>query len=126
MNTLGRIRWVRVLVGGFLAEVSVFVVVIPVYLTVGQRGVSYAALAGSLVCCFLWAMWMARRVESQFILHGILVGAIATLLYVGLSLGRPEPAAYLVAHVLKIVGGAAGGFFAGRRRVVGGKALQES
>jgi hypothetical protein len=47
-------------------------------------------------------------------LHGILVGVVATLLYVGLTLGRPEPLAYLVAHVLKILGGAAGGRVASR------------
>ena len=40
----------------------------------------------------------------------------ATLLYVGLTVGRPEPLAYLVAHVLKILDGAAGGLVAGRRR----------
>jgi len=40
---------------------------------------------------------------------------VATLLYVGLTRGRPEPSVYLVAHVLKILGGA-GGFFAERRR----------
>jgi hypothetical protein len=49
-------------------------------------------------------------------LHGILVGVVATLLYVGLTLGRPEPLAYLVAHALKILGGAAGGRVAERRR----------
>jgi hypothetical protein len=35
---------------------------------------------------------------------------------VGLTLGRPEPLVYLVAHVLKILGGAAGGRVAERRR----------
>ena len=116
MNTLGRIHWARVLMGGFLAEASVFAVVIPVFLLFGQRAVSYAALSGSLVMCFLFALWVGRRVESRLVLHGILVGVVATLLYVGLTRGRPEPSAYLVAHVLKILGGAAGGFFADRRR----------
>ena len=116
MNTLGRIHWARVLIGGFLAEASVFAVVIPVFLLFGQRAVSYAALSGSLVMCFLFALWVGRQVESRLVLHGILVGVVATLLYVGLTRGRPEPSAYLVAHVLKILGGAAGGFFADRRR----------
>jgi len=116
MNDFARIHWVRILIGGFLAEASVFAVVVPVFLLFGQRAVSYAALSGSLVMCFLFALWVGRRIESRLVLHGILVGVVATLLYVGLTRGRPEPSVYLVAHALKIVGGAVGGFFAERRR----------
>jgi hypothetical protein len=50
------------------------------------------------------------------VLHGTLVGVVATLLYVGLTRGQPERPAYVVAHVLKILGAAAGGFVAERRR----------
>jgi hypothetical protein len=116
MNTTARIHWVRALIGGFLAELSVFSVVIPVALVYGQHPLLYVAPPASLVACFLFALWVGRRVDSQFVWHGILVGAVATLLYVGLTRGRPEPMAYLFAHVLKILGGATGGFVAGRRR----------
>ena len=116
MNDFARIHGVRILIGGFLAEASVFAVVVPVFLLFGQRAVPYAALSASLVTCFLFALWVGRRIDSRLVLHGTLVGVVATLLYVGLTLGRPEPPAYLVAHVLKIVGGAAGGFFTERRR----------
>ena len=116
MNNSAKIHWVRILIGGFLAEVSVIAVVIPTLLLFGQRAVTYVALSGSLVMCFLFALWVGRRVDSYLVLHGILVGVVATLLYVGLTRGRPEPTAYLVAHVLKILGGSAGGFFAERRR----------
>jgi hypothetical protein len=51
-----------------------------------------------------------------FILHGALVGVVATLLYVAPTLARPEPFAYLVAHGLKILKGAGGSFVSGRRR----------
>ncbi len=118
MNNSAKIHWVRILIGGFLAEASVIAVVIPTLLLSGQRAVAYVALSGSLVMCFLFALWVGRRVDSYLVLHGILVGVVATLLYVGLTRGRPEPTAYLVAHVLKILGGAAGGFFAERRRKV--------
>jgi len=116
MNNLARIHWLRVLIGGFLAEVSVIAVVIPVFLLFGQRAVPYAALSGSLVMCFLFALWAGRRVDSRLVLHGTLVGVVATILYVALTRGRPEPPAYFVAHVLKILGGATGGFFVERRR----------
>ncbi len=116
MNTSTRIHWMRVLIGGFLAEASVFAVVIPVFSIFGQHALLYAAPVASLVMCFLFAIWVGRRLESRFILHGMLVGVVATLLYVGLTLVRPEPLAYLVAHGLKILGGAGGGFVAGQRR----------
>jgi hypothetical protein len=109
MTNTARIHWLRILIGGFLAEASVFAVVIPVFIVSGARGVLYAALVASLVMCFILGLLVARRVGSRPVLHGVLVGVVATLLYVAVTLGRPEPLAYLVAHVLKILGGAAGG-----------------
>ena len=116
MNTSPGIHWLRTLIGGFLAEVSVIAIVIPVSLLFGKQAVPYAALLGSLLACFLFALWVGRRLDSRFVLHGILVGVVATLIYVALTRGRPEPPAYLVAHGLKIFGGAAGGFVAARRQ----------
>jgi hypothetical protein len=81
----------------------------------GGPAVGYTGIA-VLVTCFLFALWVGRRLTSRFILHGVLVGVVATLLYVALTLARPEPFAYLVAHGLKILGGVGGGFVAGRRR----------
>jgi hypothetical protein len=112
---LERIRWWRVLIGGFLAEVSVIAFVIPVALAYGQHALLYVAPPVSLVMCFLFALWVGRGVDSNFVWHGMLVGVVATLLYVGLTLARPEPIPYLVAHVLKILGGGAGGFLSSRR-----------
>jgi membrane protease YdiL (CAAX protease family) len=116
MNSSGRIHWVRVLIGGFLAELSVFAVVVPVLLLWGQHPLLYVAPPASLVACFLFALWVARKVDSRFVLHGILVGVVATLIYVGLTRGQPEPWAYILAHALKIMGGAAGGLVAARRQ----------
>jgi hypothetical protein len=111
-----KIHWVRALIGGFLAEAALFVVVLPVYKGVGQHPLLYVAPAGSLVMCFLFATWVGRRLEGRFVLHGILVGVVATLIYVALTRAQPEPTAYIVAHGLKILGGAAGGCLVARRR----------
>lgn len=116
MNTSAEFHWARVLIGGFLAEVLVIAFVIPISLLFGQHALLYAAPPASLMACFLFALWVARRIDSRFVLHGILVGVVAALLYVGLTLGRPEPLVYLLAHALKILGGAAGGLVARRRR----------
>jgi len=46
------------------------------------------------------------------VVHGALVGVTAVLIYLGVSLGQPEPMAYVIAHLLKVLGGAAGGLAA--------------
>jgi putative membrane protein (TIGR04086 family) len=115
MITLAKIHWGRILIGGFLAEATVIALVTPISLRYGQRPLLYAAPVASLVSCFLFALWVARRIEARFVLHGILIGVVATLIYVALTRGAPEPPAYLLAHGLKILGGAAGGLVAERR-----------
>jgi putative membrane protein (TIGR04086 family) len=109
------IRWGWVLLGGFLAELAIFVVVIPLSLLVGQPSLNYSAPVASFVASFLFGAWVARKAQQQLVLHGALVGIVATLLYVGISLGQPEPIAYVIAHALKVLGGVAGGFVAWKR-----------
>ena len=110
------IHWARILVGGLLAEVALILAIVPLGLRLGDNFLHYAAPPGSFIMCFLGAFWVCRRTESHFILHGILVGVVAALIYVGLTRAQPEPLAYLLAHALKLVGGACGGFVAQRRR----------
>lgn len=111
-----RIHWGRILLGGLLAEVALIIAIVPLGLRLGDTFLHYAAPPGSLITCFLAALWVGRRIESRFILHGTLVGVVAALIYVGLTGAQPEPLAYIVAHALKLVGGACGGFVAQRRR----------
>jgi len=111
-----RIQWGRILIGGVLAEGALILAIVPLGLRLGENFLHYAAPAGSFVMCFLAALWMGRRVESRFILHGTLLGVVAALIYVALTRAQPEPLAYIVAHALKLLGGACGGFVAQRRR----------
>ena len=71
------------------------------------------ALVSSFAMVFLFTLWVGKRIESGFVLHGILVGVVAMLLFVALSFGLngtlEEPPLYWVAHGLKILGGIAGG-----------------
>jgi hypothetical protein len=66
---------------------------------------------------FVFAMWVCKRVESRFVLHGALVGLVAALIYTGLAWRQPQPLLYKIAHGLKLVGGAAGGIGASRRKI---------
>ena len=104
------------MLGGLLAEVALIIAIVPLGLRLGDKFLNYTAGPGSFVMCLLAALWVCRRVESHFILHGTLVGVVAALIYVALTRAQPEPFAYIVAHALKLVGGACGGFVALRRR----------
>jgi hypothetical protein len=111
-----RIQWVRILVGGFLSEVAVFAVFIPCTVFLGQLPGMYSAVGASLVMPFLFGIWTTRKVKFYLPLHGMLVGAVGALIYVVLTGGQPEPTMYIVAHGLKLLGGAAGGYVVQRRR----------
>lgn len=99
-----------------LAEAALILAIVPLGLRLGDKFMHYAAPPGSFVTCFLAALWVCRRIESRFILHGTLVGVVAALIYIALTRGQPEPVAYIVAHALKLAGGACGGFVAQVRR----------
>jgi peptidoglycan/LPS O-acetylase OafA/YrhL len=110
------IHWGRILLGGLLAEVGLILAIVPLGLRVGGNFMNYTAPPGSFITSFLAALWVCQRIESQFILQGTLVGVIAALIYVILSRGQPEPFVYIVAHALKLLGGACGGLVAKLRR----------
>jgi putative membrane protein (TIGR04086 family) len=111
------IHWARILFGGLFAEVALILAIVPLGLRLGDNFLHYTAPPGSFIMCFLGALWVCRRIESHFILHGTLVGVVAALIYVALTRAQPEPLAYIVAHALKLVGGACGGFVSQRHRL---------
>ena len=122
MATASSLRWGRIVLGGFLAELILIVLVIPVRLAGGSdQALTTVAVAGSYVVFVPVAWWMGRSLARP-ILHGALMGATAAAIYMLLAVaGRyfqptapPMPFIYYVAHVLKIAGGATGGWLAGR------------
>ena len=106
------VYWGWILLGGFLAELLVFVIVIPLTFVAGRNSLVYSAPIASFVATFAFGFWVALKAPQRRVLHGLLVGVIAIAIYVGLTRGKPEPIAYIVAHALKGLGGAAGGFVA--------------
>jgi uncharacterized membrane protein HdeD (DUF308 family) len=113
------LHWGRVILGGVLAELGVFAIVFPVLHFFGQRAFLASILVASAVLPFILALWVVRRVESHFALHGFLVGLVAAVMYLVIAWGQPEPLLYKVAHGLKLLGGLLGGVWAGRRRNLG-------
>ena len=111
-----QLRWGRVLAGGFLAELLVFAIVFPTLYLFGQRAFLASIVIASAVMPFIFAVWVGRRIESRFVLHGGLVGLVAALIYMGLAWGQPQPLLYKIAHGLKVIGRMAGGVAASRRK----------
>ena len=103
------IRWGWVLLGGFLTELIIFLIVIPLSLLAGQKSLAYSAPPASFAAAFVFALWIGRKTPRP-VMHGALLGLAAILIYLGISFGQPEPLAYVVAHVLKVLGGCAGGY----------------
>jgi hypothetical protein len=110
------IQWGRILLAAFLMELVLFAIAIPLSLS-GERQVAlYIVPPAALAATYAITLWLGRGIASKVVLHGVLIGIAGTLMYVGLTRGRPEPWQYVVANALKVVGGAAGGLVLARRR----------
>jgi hypothetical protein len=119
-----KINWGRVLNAGLIAEIlgiGVFQIVVALYSNSNVAGLAMILL--SFLFILVGALWVGRKIESRFILHGFLVGVVAIVYYVIRTLPdvlSGEYANYWVTalwgHTPKIVGGIVGGYIAGRRK----------
>jgi hypothetical protein len=110
------IQWGRVLLAAFLMELVLFAIAAPLFLSGGGRVLVYVVPPAALIATFGITVWLGRKITSKFVVHGVLIGVAGTLMYVGLTRAEPEQWQYLVAHALKVVGGAAGGMVLARRQ----------
>ena len=120
-------KWMRAIIGGFLAEVLVLVLIAPVALMVGldQLGdpsnvpdsIGYSIVVASFIGPLVLTQWVAKKLTSRFVLHGVLVGFTAFVIYMipMILSGESQPPIYWAAHAMKVLGGLTGGFIAARR-----------
>jgi len=131
MSDIHKVHWSRVVAAGFLSEAAVmvtFFLLLVIAMLAGVPGVARPmssldyvnAMLSSFAMVFLFTLWVGKRIESRFILHGALVGVVGILLFTTMwvattgSLGQPP--LYIVAHLLKILGGLVGGLAAEKRK----------
>jgi hypothetical protein len=131
MNATQRVHWGRIVVAGFLSEVAVMAVFFLLLIAARLAGVPEIAKPGSPLdyvdalvssfgMVFLFTLWVGKRIESGFILHGALVGVVGillfTIMWVSTTRSLTQPPLYVAAHGLKVLGGIAGGLVVQRRR----------
>jgi len=126
--TTSRIRWGRIILAALMSEAGVILVLLASIAgytlftpsitdaqsaTLGEDIGYYVAPATGAVTTFLAVLWATRRLTSAVVAHGALVGLLSMLLGVGfIFTARPDHRAmYIVAFVLRILGGYAGGLF---------------
>ena len=122
MTATSSLRWGRIVLGGFLPELALIIAVIPMRMAgSSDNAVNVVAMAGSFLLFVPVAWWLGRSLRRP-ILHGLLMGVVATAIYLVLqvlaTMFAPEPPVvpwfYYVGHALKLAGGAVGGWLAGR------------
>jgi hypothetical protein len=126
-----RIHWKWIVVAGFLAEATVLAVFFLLLFAATAAGVPgiarpmgtldyIDALVSSFGMVFLFTLWVGKRLESAFVLHGVLIGVFGVLLFgimwLATTRSLAQPPLYVVAHVLKVLGGIAGGLVAEKRQ----------
>jgi hypothetical protein len=121
-----KIYWIRVVAAAFLLEVALVAVTIPLLAVVSMQ--TLVPYVGPMVAIggFPFGWWSARKSQSGFALQGMLVGIVATVIYLGLILGQAGslkpaidvygPFLFLLVNVAKIAGCIAGAFACGRRK----------
>jgi hypothetical protein len=129
-----KIHWLRVLFGGFLIEVVLAIVLVGGFAAAGvdiANGVSTTSAViigvGCFAAAFLIVLWLGRGIQSHLVLHGFLMGLVATLIYVGLVAGSGQmssalaaygPATFVIVNAARLVGAVIGGVACERRRPV--------
>jgi hypothetical protein len=131
MSAIQQVHWGRIVVAGFLSEVAVFAIFLLLLIAATLAGVPEVArpmstldyidaILSSFAMVFLFTLWLGTRIESRFMLYGALVGVVGILLFaimwVATTGSLAQPPAYVVAHLLKVLGGITGGLVAERRR----------
>jgi putative membrane protein (TIGR04086 family) len=110
------LRWRWIMLGMVVLELLLILAAIPFYLLFGEGSLLYVVPLSCLFGAIIVGYWIGRKAGRRQVLHGALMGMFAVLFLVlpNLVWGQPEPLAYDIGHVLKILGGMFGGWLSAR------------
>jgi len=128
------IRWTRTVVYGLTAEIAVIPLFGLTYWALGAKPAQYSTMPFSFLVVFVFAYMAASTWTPRPVLQGFLVGVAAFASYFAIGfigrlvmmlagvtptdavdLAEAPPYIYGIAHALKLLGGAAGGWVAAQR-----------
>ena len=120
-----KISWLRIVLGALLLEFVLFVVLLPISF-INATLFLIAVPIGVFAFGYLITRWLVKRLSTRLVLHGALIGAVATVVYLGLVLAQPGGIAAAVAvygaplfyfcQAMRIAGCMAGAMHEQRRR----------
>jgi hypothetical protein len=121
------IHWRRVVLGALLLEIILFTVLVPIGF-VSTTVFLVAVPIGCLLFGYLVTRWLLRTLSSGLLLHGALLGVLATAMYFGLVLMQPDGLSSAIAvygvplfwfsQAMRIVGCVTGALHVQRRAAV--------
>lgn len=110
-----RIRWGLVIAGALLAELGIAALVFPVRYFVSEQAFIDSVAPACLAMTLVFGFWAGVRARTKPVLHGGLVGVVAALAYILLTIGQTLPPEFMISHFVKVGGGLAGGGLAAWR-----------
>jgi hypothetical protein len=126
LQNSARLRWGWIVAGAVILEVGLIIFFIPMLRFTDISRLAPFAGIGTFGLGFLVSWWVVRKVPGRRLLHGALIGVLATIIYVGLCMTNPDggiasvvamygPVLFVVGNGLRIVGTMAGAWYYGSR-----------
>ena len=121
------IKWWRVVIAAVLVEIGLIVTTLPFVPLLGDQAFFIAVPIACAVVPFVVAWLATRKLASAQVLHGLLIGLVATVIYFALVIGGSSIAEttatyglllFVIVNVLRVLSAVAGGYVASRRLVV--------
>jgi hypothetical protein len=112
-------------IAAFLVEVGLVVTTVPFVPLFGDQVFFVAVPIACIVVPFVVVFFATRKLVDAHVLHGLLIGIVATLMYFALVIGTgsiAEAAAaygtplFVCVNGLRVLSAVAGGYFASRRQ----------
>ena len=124
LQNSAKLRWGWIVGGAVILEVGLIILFIPMLRFMDISRLAPFAGIGTFGLGFLVSWWVVRKVPGRRLLHGALIGILATIIYVGLCMTNPDggiasvvamygPVLFVVGNGLRIVGTIAGAWYYG-------------
>jgi hypothetical protein len=120
------LRWGRIIGGAFLLELVLAVVLIPPLVMLGPELVIPTVPPAVLALSLGFAWLFLRKVPQRPVVHGLLIGILATAIYILLNFFNPNglrsvvegygTVRFVLANGFRVLGCAAGGYVVSRRQ----------